>query len=138
MITAERHGPTQAEIIASIIQDAQDAIELATGDRVKLVQEKVFAKQSRERISEVVCEVFDVTESLLKSKRRRREVVDARKAYTMLYFLFNGKNPHAVGVWLKRDRSSVYHYVDEGANLLATNRSFEEKYLMCREELDRN
>lgn len=137
MTTAiETHRIEKAEIIAAIIKDAQDAIELATGEKVVLKPASAFTKKSMEQISEVVCRIFNVTLVHLQSHSRLRPVVDARKAFTMLFFLFNSRNPAAAGLWLKRDRSSVYYYIEDGYNLLATDGGFEEKYLICRDQIE--
>lgn len=136
MITAETHGPTQAEIIASIIQDAQDAIELATGERVALSYMKAEKPLPVAKIANAVCDTLNVTIEEIKSKRRTTDLVFARMIITLLYYDSNGRIPYPVAYFTNKDRSTISHQAKTGEDLLLTNWKFREKYLACRQEIE--
>lgn len=131
---------TEADIIRSIIADAQDAIELATGRRVRLVTEKAFVPKSMEHIASVVCEIFGVTFTHLRSRSSLRRIVDARKAFILLYYSIYPMDlcHKTLGRFFDRRRTSIKYLTREASNLLALDRAFEEKYQVCRAEIERN
>ena len=94
-----------------------------------------------EQIGEIVCDVFQVTLEQLQSKKRYRELVDARKAF--FYYSVDLKKkkelPESlkkIGAMLGKDHSTVIHSVTEAKNLLICDQDFKRKMAKVKRKID--
>lgn len=71
-------------------------------------------------------EVFGVSEKVILSKDRRRQVVEARQA--LMYALHRSNfKLHAIGKMLNRDHTTVMYGIEVVKNLQQTDKEFAEK-----------
>ena len=73
--------------------------------------------------------VFDVD---IISKKRKREYVDARMVFSKI-LNDNGFGPSIIGKYLKKDHSSVIHYLKTVNSLIKFDQSLMERYLYSKD-----
>lgn len=127
----------ESQVMNAIIQDAQDAIELATGQKVVLYYKTCRMPKPIGVIAEAVCRATGITLEQLRSKTRDiPEWVDARKIVTLLYYEYNGKIPYPVAHYMERERTSIMAQYRSGMGLLETDKNFQYTYTACINALE--
>lgn len=80
-----------------------------------------------EKFKKIINEVFSID---LESESRKREVVDARKVYTKI-LRDNGYRYEAIANSIKKDHSTIVHYIKNINNILSYDKHLMDKYIAC-------
>lgn len=88
-----------------------------------------------QRVENLVCKEFLVSPTELKSKKRDRRLVQARKAYASLLRDFKGYTLHEIGFLLGKDHSSVVHYLKVWKDEVVLDKGLQKRMLEIREDL---
>ena len=82
---------------------------------------------AKEDVLKNVCRVFELTEKELRSRRRFRNVVDAK---TALCYVLHRKNKYtstSVGLFINLDHATILHHCRKAEQLIETDKEFLEK-----------
>ncbi len=84
-----------------------------------------------EKLSEIVCDVYDINMSQLISRSRKRELCLARNmlAYIVFNYLDDMKI-HQIGKLLNRDRSTVWHSLQICMSDISSNNYAQKEYYL--------
>lgn len=84
-------------------------------------------------VLELVCRTCDVSLDDVKSRNRKREVVDARKIYAMLIMKFSTVkvSQAEAGAAMNKDHATIIHCIKQCLNLNDTNIPFRKKLDKC-------
>lgn len=84
---------------------------------------------SKEQLMQVVCNVFDINEEQLVSAARKRQFVEARKAFSYFASKKLGYTLSVIGkdMLKKRDHSTVIHAIKSCQDLYDTDPVFQNK-----------
>ena len=87
---------------------------------------------SKEQAFNSVCKVFEVTPMELKSKRRFRNLVEARATLCYILYKKQGMTSTATGEYLNLDHASVLYHSRNVANWIEIDKNFNEKFKRLR------
>ena len=71
------------------------------------------------------------------AKRRHREIVDARMVFAKI-LRERGHIYKSIGVYLRKDHSTIIHYVEQAPNIFKTDKKLMDLYLECRNKFLEN
>jgi chromosomal replication initiator protein len=95
------------------------------------------AHETGEAIVKKTCEIFHVGEDEIKTKSRKRERVDARKAAIWIMRKYTKMTCDKIGEFFgSRDHTTIIHAKERAQDLMDTDEQFKEKvYLIIQEVL---
>ena len=95
--------------------------------RVGMIEQKKEVKLHQ--IRAIVEKAFYLCPGELSSKKRSRDVVDARKVATVMIRKHIKPQPTSqrIGLWFNQDHSTILHSIDKYNQLFETNDEFKEK-----------
>ncbi len=85
-------------------------------------------KATIKHLFDCVTEVTEVTEEAIRSTKRHRELVDARKIITIFCVRSLGMKTVATGRLINRDHASVCHYTNDVESLFKFDKQLKAKY----------
>lgn len=123
----------ETQVMNAIIQDAQDAIELATGEKVVLFQVKRPHESLYSLIPRVVCATMKIEHETLFLRHK-----DGIKPYArhiiiyLLYEVYKYGSSGSIGRELGgRHHSTILHSIRTCEELLETSKDFKNDYDRC-------
>ena len=87
---------------------------------------------TKEKAFNKVCEVFKLTAEQLRSRRRFRNIIDAK---SMLCFVLHKKfnlTSTETGSFLNLDHATILHHCKKAEGLIETDKEFKEKFKQLR------
>lgn len=108
-------------------------------DVMKLIPKSEFKPLTKEVIINAICLLLKIKISDIKSKNRKREVVDARRicVYLIREFLPRVQHKNIALTFGDFDESWVTYSVDMTEDLLDTDKQFKRKYDLAHSEINK-
>jgi len=88
--------------------------------------------KTKEQAFKKICEVFELTEIELKSRRRFRQIIDAK---SMLCYILHRKLKYTStesARFLNLDHATILHHCKKAEGLIETDKDFKEKFKQLR------
>lgn len=113
----------KAEIIASIIKDAQDAIELATGEKIILTKRRPFFSKKKFRMDKIcytVAEYYGYTPDQFKGHIKNPGLSIARFMSSYLSYLIYGSGSlqEIANFYGLKNHTTIHHHVKQMTGFL--------------------
>lgn len=130
----------ESQVMNAIIQDAQDAIELATGEKylLKPVKMNKTGPITLNGIVNAVAHVFGLERREIINKGRTDEVAFARHAVCYLaYKVYKVGSLNYIGLHLSgRNHATIMHSIKTCKNMMDTKKVFKNRVDRCIESLE--
>lgn len=88
--------------------------------------------KTQEILMDIVSETLLISRDRIKSKNRLKEVVDARKIYSILVKTYTGTTLSTIGRILNRNHATIIHYEKEHESQYKYDMEYREKFVNCK------